>query len=402
MNTITFGGVTSSTYDIYISGEGVWDAPEREAELISIPGRNGDFIQDKGKFQNITVTYPAFIVKDNNTNFKTQIDAFRNAMSAKVGYQNLTDSFHTNEYRMAAFIGGMEIEPLLYNDHAATFDLVFECMPQRFLISGENPVSMTSGDTITNPTLFDAKPMVEVEGYGEIDLNGFNINIDNTVLGNIVLQENITNDFTASYYEYSIPLDLCNVGDAFTVESVSLAWGLIVNGTITSVTGAFKIPTQENLIVISKTIPNFNGVVGTNKTTSDSFNVQVIYDKNGTSHTTNWNWSYTYKLQSDVFTLTIYNYLPPADTNITLYSQVDHILKIGVIKLDSTLSILGHPLYIDCDLGDAYKYENDQYVSLNSRVDLGSDLPVLNSGANTITYDNTITSLKVVPRWWQI
>ena len=40
--------------------------------------------------------------------------------------------------------------------------------------------------------------------------------------------------------------------------------------------------------------------------------------------------------------------------------------------------------------------------SLNAYIDLGSDLPVLAPGANTITFDNTITDLKVVPRWWKI
>lgn len=131
VNTITFGGVTSSTYDIYISGEGVWSAPARDAGMVTIPGRNGAFVHDKERFENIEVTYPAFIVKDNNTNFRTKIDDFRNAMCAQVGYQKLVDTFHPSEYRMAALVDGMEIKPILYNDHAATFDITFNCKPQK-------------------------------------------------------------------------------------------------------------------------------------------------------------------------------------------------------------------------------------------------------------------------------
>ena len=68
----------------------------------------------------------------------------------------------------------------------------------------------------------------------------------------------------------------------------------------------------------------------------------------------------------------------------------------------STMPILGHPTYIDCNLGEAYRIDSDTITSLNQHIDLGSDLPKLASGANEITYDNTITELKITPRWWKI
>lgn len=74
----------------------------------------------------------------------------------------------------------------------------------------------------------------------------------------------------------------------------------------------------------------------------------------------------------------------------------------GTITADSTVSILGNPTYIDCDLGECYKIENDVPISLNKYIDLGSDLPELASGSNAITYDNTVTELKVTPRWWKL
>ena len=69
----------------------------------------------------------------------------------------------------------------------------------------------------------------------------------------------------------------------------------------------------------------------------------------------------------------------------------------------STLSVLGDPTYIDCDLGEAYKYnDNDEIISLNAYIDLGSQLPVLAPGSNDIEYDYSITSLKIQPRWWKV
>ena len=47
-------------------------------------------------------------------------------------------------------------------------------------------------------------------------------------------------------------------------------------------------------------------------------------------------------------------------------------------------------------------YVSDEMVQLNNFTSFGSDLPTLASGTNTITYDNTITDLKIYPRWWRV
>jgi phage-related protein len=52
------------------------------------------------------------------------------------------------------------------------FTLTFNCKPQRFLRSGEYSIPVTSGATVYNPTLFDAKPLIRVYGKGSITVNG--------------------------------------------------------------------------------------------------------------------------------------------------------------------------------------------------------------------------------------
>ena len=74
----------------------------------------------------------------------------------------------------------------------------------------------------------------------------------------------------------------------------------------------------------------------------------------------------------------------------------------GPVTYYSTQSTLGNPLYIDCDIGEAYKIEGGTPISINNGINLGSDLPKLSSGANTFTFDNTIAELKVRPRWWKV
>jgi len=70
--------------------------------------------------------------------------------------------------------------------------------------------------------------------------------------------------------------------------------------------------------------------------------------------------------------------------------------------LHSTKSILAETNYIDCEIGECYFFSGGEAVSSNNIVSLGSDLPKLVSGTNTINYDNTITSLEITPRWWKV
>ena len=79
-----------------------------------------------------------------------------------------------------------------------------------------------------------------------------------------------------------------------------------------------------------------------------------------------------------------------------------YTFSIDSITAVSTKSALGNPMYIDLDIGEAYKIENGTAVSINNAVQIPAELPVLPPGDTTITYDNTITSFKVLPRWWKV
>lgn len=406
MNTITFGGVLSSTYDIYISGEGVWSAPERDAEVITIPGRNGAFVQDNGRFQNITVTYPAFIVKDTNTNFKTKIDGFRNAIASKVGYQRLVDTFHADEYRMAAFIGGLEVEPILYNDHAATFDLVFECKPQRFLTSGETAVSVANNGTITNPTLFESSPLIAVKGYGDISFNNYSITVENATLGKVTLLNGQSN-----VGSFTFDNNLVNTSDELYVKGIDVT--LIDDfgsSTITSISTPTKTASKSNADYLSYSISDAQITDADKHALSHNFQISRADFTYGTSGSVTlsvaetvylngglaYSGGYKFKIEYDgVDTFTFSKY-----TTVPGWASING--SFSSVEANSTIPVLGNPTYLDCDLGLAYKIENGSYVSLNHCIDLGTDLPKLASGSNTVTYDNTYTEVKFTPRWWQV
>ena len=409
-NSLTFGGINSLDYGVYISGPAVYNAPTRDVELVSVPGRNGAIEIDKGHWNNIEVTYKAGTFGDDQSDFATKINAFRNAIVSQIGYQRITDTYNPEEYRLGIYLSGLSVNAVKRNE-AGEFDLVFNCKPQRYLIDGETPIQVSSGDTITNPTLYDAGPLLAIEGYGNLNVNGYEIDIDDAPLGPVRLRGAYMSEFTDSdTISFTIPIGntgIINIGDVITLKNVQIR---IIPNVISSGiafrfvdlvdAGGFsniditKDRTFSTFLVVG-TIDEISFTYGDTETFEDSFSFRVRTLEPATSKTI-------------PVALTIQN----AGTNelsgtITaegypdLYTNRKRI-RLDEIVGDSTLSTLGHPTYIDCEIGDAYKIENDEVVDLNSAIALGSDLPKLNPGENAVTFDDTIASLEITPRWWEL
>lgn len=169
---LIYDGEDSRDYGVYISGSGVFNAPSRAYDYLEIAGRNGSLIGFEKRLENIEVTYPAFIY----TNFKKAMEDFRSFLLSRTGYCRLIDSYNPNEYRMASFAGGLTVEPTAQLD-AGSFDIVFNCKPQRFLLSGEEVRTFTADGTIINPTRFPSAPFIRVYGAGVLGIGDQSITI---------------------------------------------------------------------------------------------------------------------------------------------------------------------------------------------------------------------------------
>ena len=141
-----FDGENSRDYGIYVQDVKVFGAPTRDVEMVSIPGRDGEFVLDKGRFNNIQVVYTCALGTDTQTDFNSGVSDFRNWLASRKGYKRLEDEINTTEYRMAVFKDGLDVSTL--NKETGTFEVTFDCKPQRFLKSGEIP--RTIGGSITN------------------------------------------------------------------------------------------------------------------------------------------------------------------------------------------------------------------------------------------------------------
>ena len=167
LNHLTYDGVDSSSFGVFISGDGVFDAPARRGEMISIPGRNGSLFMDEGVFENIEVEYPAFIGTGYEALFRQKLGDLRSWLSSRGNYKKLTDTYHPDEFRLGVYREGLEVDPQ-HITRAGEFKIIFDCKPQRFLKSGENIFVFTENGTITNPTLFASLPLIKVTGDGTV------------------------------------------------------------------------------------------------------------------------------------------------------------------------------------------------------------------------------------------
>ena len=156
-NYLIIGGKDSRDFGVYISGQGTFSAPEKAYEFYNVPGRSGAILGNDHRLENIEVSYQCFIYND----FSTNIADFRTYLLSLNGYQRLTDSYHPDEYRMAVYVGPFEPEVTSMND-AGSFELVFNCKPQRYLISGETKYSWIPGSAQVI-----SGESVDIYGYGE-------------------------------------------------------------------------------------------------------------------------------------------------------------------------------------------------------------------------------------------
>lgn len=397
-----YNGESSKTYGVYITDGAFYSAPMRDTTRVEIPGRNGAFLQDHGRFKNIQVVYRCTLYTEAETDFISGMADVRAWLCSVKGYARLTDDFNPNEYRMAAFVDGIGVSNI--RPEVGTFDITFDAKPQRFLTSGETAQTIaSSGDTLTNPTKFNARPMLEVNGYGKIGINGDEVEVISQALG--------WTDLLSTWYDYGnagtsvswtvspdydkvntgdtiriapgSTIDIVVEGDSLDIESFSQSGDFVGSASRRSVN---TLRLQLNGDIFNP----FTFTLGTAKTASASIGIGYYYQGTIARHdTVTVNFSVN---TAGVITISV----------SVPYGAYGYKLAIGPIDGNSSQSALGNPLYFDLDIGEAYKIENGEVVSVNNAVYIPPELPELKPEANEITFDGTVSQLKIVPRWWTV
>lgn len=462
-NYFTFGGVKSSDYGIYIAGNAVYNAPERDVTMITVPGRNGQLTLDNGRFENIEIAYPCFVAGD--TDITTRIRAFRNAIGSKTGYQRLEDTYNANEYREAIFKAGLEVAPVIYHT-GGEFEVIFDCKPQRFLTSGENTVDLSTAirQTITgNPVSFyyqtgnttvhsmTARKGLYQGGSGDPtpnnhrpfeSFNSLSFKLNSTTstasLGNtyyaadinlaaktitpyvgayvftgnesIVEVSSVDGDyFACTVYDVSTAYDRCSCFKTVSSNRLLANYDMLVKQTSTYTIFDWRYDEITSGAAMKTKLAQWYAagepmvVVGTRTTAASpsSFTLSPAF-----SYATGANTLEFLNVNNSTITIDI---TTPATLNNPTNFEARPLLSItgtGTMKVgETTITIGGNgsQMYLDCDLCEAWSESGGVITNRNGDVTMsGPDFPSLPPGGSVITADNTFTQILVTPRWWQI
>lgn len=367
-NNLIFGGINSSDFGVWISGSDTYSAAERDSEHFSVPGRNGDLIVDNGRYKNKLVTYPAFFPNK----FPEKMENFRSAICRKIGYQRLEDSYHPDEYRMAEFVDGINPSGLTAFNRSGDFTLAFNCKPQRFLKSGEEPLQFL-------PPVILAQTM----SSGYIPIAGpLNYKVHCAADESLTV-EVVTYDSTGT--QRDITTEYCVDGDEHHV-------------TFTAQDVYFRIRVGN----VSNIDTTWLEVVTSMRDGDDTVPVNAILTRNWTIQNPT---GYTTDPMIEVYG----NALP----YMTITNYVDGIAE-DFYEFHSNQQSQTH-IWMDCDLQYLYDENGDnltQYLFLTTAETaagrglvfpkLGQDEITLNFYYSSAGVDQGAGLLQIYPRWWKI
>ena len=177
--TLTFNNKDASSFGIRIGGVNPYDAPGREVQTYTVPGRIGAVYpqKDLSQIPNEIREYTAglFLRAASAEAVQRSMAEIRDWLFSAEGYANLIDSYEPLFYRKAFFTG----------DFAAIrkgagqnfeFPLRFSCDPRRFILGGE-PFTMypsQSGSVYTTPATVNGfaireacKPLIWINNGGD-------------------------------------------------------------------------------------------------------------------------------------------------------------------------------------------------------------------------------------------
>ena len=173
---IKWGGEDSTNYGIVVRDSPVFDKPKRKQTIFSVPGRNGAILFQQDAFEDVVRTYPVWIAEEMEEDsggvvtgtLSERVSAVTAWLNSKTGYQELEDSFEPDFYRLAYYSGDDSFSDDMLQYGQA--DLRFTCRPERFYKYAKTAVEVANGATMTNPTKFASKPLIHIEGSGNVTI----------------------------------------------------------------------------------------------------------------------------------------------------------------------------------------------------------------------------------------
>ncbi len=150
----------------------IYASAVRDYEAVTVPGRNGALLIDKGNYGNVLRRYDVYFSGPLAAGNAARLRSF---LATRPGYRKIEDTLHPDEYCLGCFRGGLD--STLDNVKYVGYRLEFDCKPQRFLKEGDETIPLTGGGILANPEPTTARPLIRVYGSGTVSVGGITVTI---------------------------------------------------------------------------------------------------------------------------------------------------------------------------------------------------------------------------------
>lgn len=172
---ISWNGQRSDQLGVEVEKYPNYTKPQRKMDVYSVPGRSGDVIMMQDAWADVTQKYEIFAGNGYKHSVPGGFSSVANWLFTPIGYCELWDDFDPEHFRLAYFAGPFDVTSLSVG-RVGRATITFTCKPQRYLVTGKDPIRITAAASIFNQTAFASKPLIFVErsaaGDGTVSVNG--------------------------------------------------------------------------------------------------------------------------------------------------------------------------------------------------------------------------------------
>lgn len=154
----------STDFSVFVAKSNLLDSASEDVSTVEVSGRNGALHISNNRFKSFTAELECYITD------LTKWEDFKSYLLSLQNTFKLSESYFSNVYRIARLQTALSLGT--FNKKKGTFTLSFNCRPEIYLTSGDTEQTLSSSTTITNPTLFESKPIFIVVGNGTLTVNG--------------------------------------------------------------------------------------------------------------------------------------------------------------------------------------------------------------------------------------
>jgi len=165
-----YGGQRSTEFDLRISANNTEASPEHDLTFVPVPGRDGELTEDNKRLSSFNK--PIYVTIQSNENIEEMAHKINQWLKTDIRYKELKKSWDPDFTYRAIIYEYFDIQDIL--PKFGRVPLPFRWHPIKYHNNGLEQMTLVNGQTLMNPSIRYSKPIIYIEGTGDItmQLNG--------------------------------------------------------------------------------------------------------------------------------------------------------------------------------------------------------------------------------------